>query len=298
LPPRFRRPRRSYDHRAPHQARPPAHSPQAGHRRGRLALTPLDWDAATYDRVADPQEAWAREIIARLDPRGDEVVLDAGCGSGRVTQLLLERLPQGRVIAVDASPAMVARAGERLARAGERAQVRCEDLLELRLPERVDAVFSCAVFHHVHDHERLFARLHAALRTGGRLVAQCGGEGNIAHFRAIADEVAARPPYAEHLAAMPAPWHYATVAETEARLRATGFAEIRCSTEAKPTIPSDARAFAGSVLLNYHLERLRERLSAEEARELGGAFVEDVLAHAGEPLELRYVRLNIEATAA
>ncbi|MBA3328711.1 MAG: methyltransferase domain-containing protein, partial [Solirubrobacterales bacterium] len=120
----------------------------------------------------------AAEVLHRLDLRGDETVLDAGCGSGRVTRMLLDRLPRGRVIAVDASPDMVGRAREEL---GPGADVRRADLATLRLQtaESVDAVFSNAVFHWVDDHDALFASLAGALRPGGRLVAQCGGEGNV-----------------------------------------------------------------------------------------------------------------------
>ncbi len=266
-----------------------------------MSRAPLDWDAATYNRnrVADPQEQWAREIIARLDPRDGGVVLDAGCGSGRVTKLLLERLPAGRVVAVDASPRMVELARETLAQDCEagRVEVQRQDLLELDLAEPVDAVFSCAVFHHIHDHDRLFAKLRAVLRDGGRLVAQCGGAGNIDGFRTLAEFVAARAPYAEYLAGMHPPWNYASVADTEARLRVAGFDEIDCCTQLKPTTPADPRGFAETVLLNYHLGHMRASAPAERAEELTGAFVDDVLANAGDPLELQYVRLNIQARA-
>ena len=257
----------------------------------------LDWDAAKYHRVAAPQEAWAREILDRLPLSGDETVLDAGCGSGRVTRLLLERLPHGRVVGVDASPAMVELAQATLG-GDERVALSCQDLLELHLGEPVDAVFSCAVFHHIGDHERLFARVRAALREGGRVVAQCGGEGNIARFRADADSVAGRAPYAEHLADFASPWHYPSPAETEARLAGAGFEAVRCWLEPKPTTPADARAFAETVLLNYHIKALRASVPEGEADALASAFVDDVLAVAGHPLELQYVRLNIEARAA
>ena len=150
-----------------------------------------DWDASTYERVSNPQVEWAREVLDRLPLRGDETVLDAGCGSGRVTQMLLERLPRGHVVAVDAAPSMVEAARKAL---DGRATVIQSDLLELELDEPVDAAFSNAVFHWVPDHDRLFERLHAALRPGGRVSAQCGGKGNIHAFHALADGVAAEPP--------------------------------------------------------------------------------------------------------
>ena len=140
-------------------------------------------------------EALGREVLGRMQLRGDEVVLDAGCGSGRITQALLERLPRGRVVAVDASPSMVDAARERL---GDAAEVRLADLLELELEEPVDAVISTATFHWIADHDHLFRRLRAALRPGGQLVAQCGGEGNIDVLRSHASSIVARDPYAEH----------------------------------------------------------------------------------------------------
>src|ERR1700726_780905 len=135
-----------------------------------------DWDASSYDRVSDPQFGWALEQLERLEMAGDEVVLDAGCGSGRVTAVLADRVPRGRVYGVDAAPSMAEHAAAAL---GERATILCQDLVELDLPEPVDVAFSNATFHWIKDHDALFAALHSALKPGGRLHAQCGGFGNI-----------------------------------------------------------------------------------------------------------------------
>jgi trans-aconitate 2-methyltransferase len=143
-----------------------------------------------------------RDVLDRLDLNGDERVLDAGCGTGRVTAALVERLPRGEVVAVDGSPAMVEAARERL---GDSVELRVADLLELELERPVDAIPSTATFHRVADHERLFARLRELLRPGGRLVAQCGGAGNIAALKAAAEEVGEREPFAAALAGWPGP---------------------------------------------------------------------------------------------
>ena len=121
-------------------------------------------------------------MLDRLELSGDETVLDAGCGSGRVTRLLVERVPRGRVIGVDASPSMIAKARESLAATRATFDLIVSDLLDLELPEPVDVVFSNATFHWILDHRRLFERLHAALRPGGRMEAQCGGIGNVDEF--------------------------------------------------------------------------------------------------------------------
>jgi trans-aconitate 2-methyltransferase len=244
-----------------------------------------DWDATTYDRVSTPQVEMAEAVLERLPLRGDETVLDAGCGSGRVTALLLERLPEGAVVAVDSAPSMVEHA--RAALEGERATVLCQSLTELVLDEPVDAAFSNAVFHWIADHERLFERLHAALKPGGWLVAQCGGKGNIDAFRRLADEVAAEPPYAEHMGDFRGPWNYASPEDTEARLRAAGFDEIRCWLQPWPVEPGDPVEFARTVCLGNHLEALPEELREPYAAE--------VVRRSGDPLVLEYVRLNIDS---
>jgi trans-aconitate 2-methyltransferase len=247
-----------------------------------------DWDAASYDRVSDPQVRMAEAVLERLQLRGDETVLDAGCGSGRVTALLLERLPTGRVVAVDSAPSMVEHA--RAALPGDRVTVLCQSLTELSLAEQVDAAFSNAVFHWIGDHERLFERLFAALKPGGRLVAQCGGKGNIDAFRRLADEVAAAPPYAEHMEGFAGPWNYAAAEDSERRLRAAGFEHVRCWLQPWPVTPPDPLEYARTVCLGNHLEALPEELRAP--------YAEEVVRRSGHPLVLEYVRLNIDAARA
>jgi trans-aconitate 2-methyltransferase len=246
-----------------------------------------DWDASTYERVSGPQVEWAAWVLDRLPLRGDETVLDAGCGTGRVTQLLLERLPHGRVVAVDASPSMVEAARAAL---GSRARVLEADLAELELDEPVDAVFSNAVFHWVPDHERLFARMYAALRPGGRLVAQCGGAGNVAGLHALADEVAADQPFAEHLGGWRGPWNFADAEVTAERLRATGFVDVETSLKPWPVVPSEPAAFMRTVCLGPHVDRLPDGLR--------GPYVEAVAERMGPQPTLDYVRLNIAARRA
>src|SRR5438128_2626492 len=114
-----------------------------------------DWDARTYDRVSNPHQEWAEQILGRLPLRGDETVMDAGCGSGRVTRLLLERLPEGAVFGVDASPAMLAVAQEQLAGDGDRVTLIQGDLTTVQLPRPVAAIFSNATFHWIPDHAAL-----------------------------------------------------------------------------------------------------------------------------------------------
>jgi trans-aconitate 2-methyltransferase len=239
-----------------------------------------------YDRISAPMEALGRDVLARLDLHGDELVLDAGCGSGRITQALIEQLPHGRVIAVDQSPSMVDAARQRL---GAEADIRVVDLLELELDEPVDAILSTATFHWIADHDDLFRHLRAALRPGGRLVAQCGGEGNITVLRGKVVPLLAREPYAEHFETWRPPWNYAAPAETRERLLCAGFAAAECWLAPAPREPEHPREFLATIVLGPHVQQLPPELREE--------FMDDVLDTLGEPVVVDYVRLNIDAVA-
>jgi trans-aconitate 2-methyltransferase len=244
---------------------------------------PREWDAQTYDRVSDPQYGWGLEVLERLELAGDEYVMDAGCGSGRVTAKLLEKLPDGRVLCVDASQSMIDAARAAL---GDRVDYLVADLAEVEVEQPVDVIFSTATFHWLPDHDRLFARLHAALEPGGRLTAQCGGAGNVAEHARHILTVATRPEFIEHFQDMSVMWNFATPEETEDRLRRAGFDHVRCWLEDKPVQPEDPYTFTTTVTMGPHLARLPE--------DLRRAFAESVLELEDDPLTLNYVRLNID----
>jgi trans-aconitate 2-methyltransferase len=170
---------------------------------------------------------------------------------------------------------------------GERVTAFCQDLTELSLPEPVDAVFSNATFHWIPDHPKLFTSLASVLKPGGRLVAQCGGFGNIDGFRILADEVAASGEFAQYFVGWKGPWNYAGAKVTAERLAAAGFLEIETWLEPKPTTLEQPADFIRTVCLVRHLDLLPAQLH--------DAFVDAVLARAGLPLVLDYVRLNMTA---
>ena len=242
---------------------------------------PRDWDARTYDRVADPMARWGATVLDRLPLAGDERVLDAGCGSGRVTELLAARLPRGRVVALDGSPSMVGAARERLAAFADRIEYVVADLgRPLPLEGLVDAVLSTATFHWVTDHDALFANLAAVLRPGGRLVAQCGGVGNIASVQRVLTTIGD---------GWLGPAHFETPMATVRRLDTAGFVDVECWLTDEPTrfeAGEPFETYLRTVVLGAHLERLPP---GEH-----DAFVHEVATRLREPL-IDYVRLNIVA---
>lgn len=251
------------------------------------------WDGDAYHRLSAPMQAMALPVLARLSLRGDETVLDAGCGSGRVTRYVADAVPSGRVIAVDADADMVRVAAAALTDTD--VVVRQVDLVELDVSaldvgvDAVDAVFSSATFHWIKDHDTLFARLFAALVPGGRMEAQCGGGHNIARVHAVAADVARQPAYAGPLHDVAGVTNFYTPEQTEARLESVGFADGRCWLEETPVVPEDPIGYLRTIILGQHVERLGD--------ELGSAYTQEVAEALGFPgaVTLDYVRLNISA---
>ncbi len=248
------------------------------------ASSPGDWDGATYDRIAAPQARWGGAVLDLLALTGDERVLDAGCGSGRVTEQLLDRFPGISVVALDAAPSMLAEARVRLARFGSRVEFVEADLAEpLPVAGQVDAIVSTAAFHWVLDHDRLFVHLADVLRPGGRLVAQCGGQGNIATVVDALRRLGRLEPW---------PWLFATPSDTVRRLEAAGFTDVDAWLHEEPT-PFDTdealHTFLATVVLRSHLDRLpaAERMPLVEA-----------VAALVPGRVLDYVRLTMVATRA
>jgi len=235
-------------------------------------------------------ENMALPVLGRLELRGDETVIDAGCGSGRVTEQLLERLPEGRVIAVDASAGMLASARDRLG--DERVEYVHGDLVEVDLGGAgADALLSTATFHWIADQAGLYANLRRALKPGGRLVAQCGGEGNILDVREAVGAVAAADPEIGAALGDYYPWKFLGPDETRAHAEAAGFTEVDTWLQDWTVEAPGGQEWLATINLRGHVERLGDAALAER-------FI--VAVHerlGGDPLKIAYVRLNIGALA-
>jgi trans-aconitate 2-methyltransferase len=258
----------------------------------------FEWDASEYEAVSAPQTSWGAGLLevflARRGLRGDEVVIDAGCGSGRVTELLLRHLPEGMVLAVDASESMVEAARRRFA--GEpRVRVEHQDLLMLEVEEQVDVIFSTATFHWIRDHDLLFERLARTLKPGGRLVAQSGGKGNIARTLAVIERVMGEDRFRDAFVGWEKSWNFADPQTTKARLEGAGFEDVETWLHEEFTefgSVDELARFLKTVVLRPHLGSL-----PEAEREPFAAAVAARLEGEGQ-LIVDYVRLNMLATRA
>lgn len=256
---------------------------------------PSEWDASTYHRVSSPQYGWGQKVLDRLSLQGNETVVDAGCGTGRLTAELLDRLPNGRVIALDNSQSMLDQARAFLSpRYGDRVSYLRADLHALALDQVADGIFSTATFHWVLDHDALFNGLFRALRPGGWLVAQCGGGANLARIHHRAEELMSQPPYAPHYQGWTDPWLFADAPTTAARMERAGFVQVKTWIEEAPTTfagPAEMGEFIHSVVLRVHLARLPD----EALRKRFVAALVERASHDSPPYTLDYWRLNLEA---
>jgi trans-aconitate 2-methyltransferase len=194
---------------------------------------------------------------------------------------LLEHLPRGRVIAVDGSLKMLAQLRRRIGDDSRLTVLHADLTKPLPLDTPVSAVFSVATFHWISDHESLFNNLAAHLQPGGRLVAECGGVGNVASIARAVEGVLGHSPNA---------WTFAGQQETREQLERAGFEDIEVE-----LVPDPARLEAGeqfatflaAVVLGGHLERLPEREHE--------TFIAGVAAQLPEPV-VDFVRLCLRAT--
>lgn len=238
--------------------------------------TVFEWDAATYDRVAAPMTERGTEMVERLPLAGGEHVIDLGCGTGRVTERLRERLPRGAVTALDSSRAMLDQAHARLG--DDRVRYVQADLRGPLPVPPADALVSTSTLHWVPDHAGLFRRLAAALRPGGLAALDFGGHGNV-------DEVVRVLAVLEE----PHPWTFDTLDATRGHLEAAGFEVLELGARERPHELEDREAlerFLRTVVLAGHV--------ASRPADEGERLVRQVADGIGEP-RLRYVRTEVLA---
>jgi trans-aconitate 2-methyltransferase len=252
-----------------------------------------EWNATSYHKVSGPQTSWGHKVLSRLAVNGDERAIDAGCGSGKLTMALMERLPRGSMIAIDRSWNMLLTARTNLRPVfGDRVKFAQIALPAMPFANYADLVFSTATFHWIKDHPALFDGIHRALRSGGRLHAQCGGGPNLARAHALAERVMHASPFAPFFTDWPGPWEFADAGITAERLRAAGFVDIDTGLEEAPTTlatEEDYREFVATVIYHPHLGRL-------PTADLKQAFIDRVTGwSAGDdpPFTLDYWRLNM-----
>lgn len=238
--------------------------------------TPV-WDAKDYEEHSATQLAWARDCVERLAWRGDERVLDLGCGDGRITAELAERLPKGSVLGADASAAMIAHArSRRLGGPATNLSFAEADAARLTFPAEFDLVVSFNCLHWVLDQGAVLAGIARCLAPGGRLFLHFGGRGNVAGMRAVVERLVEEDTWCAAFAGMAFPWCFPSAAEYRSIMEEAGLRPTRVELLKTQMSHQGSAALAGWVRTTW-LPYL-ERLPAGRREEFVYAVVQEYLA--------------------
>jgi trans-aconitate methyltransferase len=256
------------------------------------------WNAADYAAHSAVQQTWARELIARLNLRGDEHVLDVGCGDGKVTAEIAHAVSRGSVMGIDASPQMI-----RFARATfpprkiPNLRFRVMDAREIRFAQPFDLIFSNAVLHWVDDHQAFLRRAAARLRSGGRLVVSCGGRGNAQDvFVALRPEMRLKH-WRPFFRRIPKPYFFHSPAEYEKWLPQFGFKTIDVRLAPKDAVYAGRDKFVAWLRTTWlpYVQRVPEDLREEFIAGVASRYLAKHPPDAEGKVHVRMVRLEIEA---
>lgn len=256
------------------------------------------WSAADYASNSVVQQTWARELIAGLELRGDERILDVGCGDGKVTAEIARAVPRGVAVGVDASPQMIEFANKTFP-AGKNPNLEFHvlDAREIQFVRKFDLVFSNAALHWVDDHPAFVRGAAAVLRPGGRLVVSCGGKGN-AHdvFLALRPEMRAQR-WREFFRKMEAPYFFHSPEEYKKWLPRFGF-----KTKSVKLVPKDAaypgrEGFAAWLRTTWlpYTQRVPETMREEFIHAIVERYLAKHPIDAKGLVHIRMVRLEIDA---
>jgi trans-aconitate 2-methyltransferase len=206
---------------------------------------PYEFDAKRYEQASAHQQHWGQRLIGELHLAGHEHILDLGCGDGRLTAQLAERVPQGHALGIDASQNMIDQARRNHARAN--LEFRLMDINEMDFVDEFEVTFSNATLHWIKDHQRLLASVHRALRAGGLLRFNFAGQGNCVHLFEVVRRTMREASFARTFQGFEWPWFMPSVNEYERLAGGFGFAETKIWQENADTVFPSEDALAGWI---------------------------------------------------
>ncbi len=260
------------------------------------------WDAENYHRVSTVQESWAIELLEKRKMGEYEVVMDAGCGTGRVTETIANAVKRGMVYAVDRDDNMISKAKENLSGFSNITFIK-SDISEVSLPEKMDLIFSNAVIHWVLDHKKLFSNFWNLLKPNGELLIQCGGKGNLGMVHTILEKLRKSNTFKHYFVDWNNPWNFASPEDIKKTLNDTGFKNTQVQLKKKTAEFENYHEFIlfmKTVVMKPYLAYL----PAGNDNEIRNSFIVEFMnelkknqitnrIEAGIDLRLQYVRLDI-----
>lgn len=257
-----------------------------------------NWNAKDYETHSQAQQQWARELIAKLNLTGDEVVLDVGCGDGKVTAEIARLTPNGSVIGIDNSSAMIELARERHPpRENPSISFEVMDAVELSYVEQFDVVFSNAALHWVRDHRPVVAGLYRSLKPGGRILLQMGGKGNAERIIAVLGALQATDEWRPYFGGFEFPYGFLGTEEYTRLLHDVGFTIHRVELIPKDMAHDGQTGLEGWIRTTWlpYLERVPEDRRIDFIRALSTQYIDQFPLDSDGKAHVAMVRLEVEA---
>ena len=244
------------------------------------------------------QQTWARELIARLKLRGDEHILDVGCGDGKVTAEIAQVVSRGSATGVDASPQMIGFAQKTFpAKKCPNLQFHVMDARKIKFDRQFDLIFSNAALHWVDDHQAILRGMASVLKSSGRLIVSCGGKGNAQDvFVALRPEMRLKR-WREFFRRIPKPYFFYSPADYEKWLPKFGFKINGLKLAPKDATYAGADGFAAWLRTTWlpYVQRVPEDLREEFIAAVTERYVAKHPPDAEGNVHVRMVRLEIDA---
>jgi len=258
----------------------------------------IKWDAADYAAHSVPQHAWARELIAGLKLRGDEHILDVGCGDGKITAEIARAVPRGSATGVDASAEMIEFAQKAFPPGkNPNLEFRVMDARRIKFARWFDFVFSNAALHWVDNHRAFLRGASAVLRPGGRLIVSCGGKDNAQDvFVALRPELRLKR-WRGFFRRMPKPYFFYSPADYEKWLPKSGFKNHKLNLAPKDATYDGRDGFATWLRTTWlpYAQRVPDGSREEFISAVTDRYVAKHPPDAEGNVHVRMVRLEIEA---
>jgi trans-aconitate 2-methyltransferase len=265
------------------------------------------WDARTYDQVSRlVQYRWGQRVIKWRKWRGDEIVMDAGCGSGLLTKQLAIQVPRGKVYAVDIDSNMIKQAKNNL-ESFDNVEIIQSSFTDVRLPRKVNVIFSNAALHWVQDHRKAFQNFWEMLKptedtsnNGSQLLIQCGGYGNLQQTITLLERIAHSDSFKAYFVNWKQPWYFAKPADTDALLQEIGYTDRTTYLHSDRVFFLNRRIYAKfikTVVMKPYLQHLAVDKEGHKLKTLFFDLFLDEIEKSANRLKTRwfldYVRLNI-----
>jgi len=201
------------------------------------------WNAKDYAKNSSAQESWANELVSKLALQGNEYLIDIGCGDGKITNSIAQKLANGIVVGIDRSESMVELAKNQFNL--PHLSFHAMDATEISVQEKFDVAFSNATLHWVKDHNAVLTSLRKCLNKNAKILFQMGGHGNAQDVLDVVDHVTTSDKWKKYFVNFVFPYCFCNISDYEKWLPNAGYKAKRIELITKDMIHENEEGLKG-----------------------------------------------------